>query len=236
DVTIADMITGYGVARAVIDYYGRLDRSLDGAKMSLEGFGNVGAAAGLYLAYAPAVPNGRAGPDAPLEDRGVAILSTHPLEDVRVLELPRERQRRVALVGTLRGTHRTGEPWSLRLASVHLENRTGLDRLFDSFGAARTRQARFLAERLTDGPMVLGGDLNTWAPGFLEDALDVLGPHYPQTPPAEGATFRVAGIGRRLDHLLVRLPGASAVWAEVVAERYGSDHHPVVGVLTPPPA
>lgn len=54
DVTVADMITGYGVARTVIDYYHRLDRTLDGAKVSLEGFGNVGAAAGLYLARAGA--------------------------------------------------------------------------------------------------------------------------------------------------------------------------------------
>ncbi|MGK7312037.1 MAG: Glu/Leu/Phe/Val dehydrogenase dimerization domain-containing protein [Candidatus Longimicrobiales bacterium M2_2A_002] len=50
DVRVADMITGYGVARSVMDYYGRIDRSLDGVKVSLEGFGNVGAAAGLCLA------------------------------------------------------------------------------------------------------------------------------------------------------------------------------------------
>ena len=48
--TVADMITGYGVARSVIDYYDRVGRSLDGARVLLEGFGNVGAAAGLYLA------------------------------------------------------------------------------------------------------------------------------------------------------------------------------------------
>lgn len=54
DVTVADMITGYGVARSVMDYYRRLDRGLDGVAVSLEGFGNVGAAAGLYLARAGA--------------------------------------------------------------------------------------------------------------------------------------------------------------------------------------
>ena len=54
DVAVADVITGYGVARSVMDYYDRLDRRLDGAKVSLEGFGNVGAAAGLYLARAGA--------------------------------------------------------------------------------------------------------------------------------------------------------------------------------------
>lgn len=47
--TVADMITGYGVARSVIDYHRRLGRSLEGARVSVEGFGNVGAAAALYL-------------------------------------------------------------------------------------------------------------------------------------------------------------------------------------------
>jgi glutamate dehydrogenase/leucine dehydrogenase len=54
-LTVADMITGYGVARAVIRYYDRLGWRLDGARVLLEGFGNVGAAAGVYLARAGAV-------------------------------------------------------------------------------------------------------------------------------------------------------------------------------------
>lgn len=49
-LTAADMITGYGVAIAVRRLYVRQGRSLDGVRVSLEGFGNVGAAAGLYLA------------------------------------------------------------------------------------------------------------------------------------------------------------------------------------------
>ncbi|MEJ2218765.1 MAG: amino acid dehydrogenase, partial [Gemmatimonadota bacterium] len=48
--TVADMITGYGVAQAVRRFYEAEDRSLDGTRVQLEGFGNVGAAAGLYLA------------------------------------------------------------------------------------------------------------------------------------------------------------------------------------------
>ncbi len=48
--SVADLITGYGVARSVIEYYDRIGRKLDGARVTLEGFGNVGAAAALYLA------------------------------------------------------------------------------------------------------------------------------------------------------------------------------------------
>jgi glutamate dehydrogenase/leucine dehydrogenase len=50
DLTVADMITGYGVAASVRDLYDRQGRTLDGVRVLLEGFGNVGAAAGLYLA------------------------------------------------------------------------------------------------------------------------------------------------------------------------------------------
>ncbi|MBR9989749.1 MAG: Glu/Leu/Phe/Val dehydrogenase [Gemmatimonadetes bacterium] len=50
NLTIADMITGYGVAASVRRLYARRERSLDGVRVVLEGFGNVGAAAGLYLA------------------------------------------------------------------------------------------------------------------------------------------------------------------------------------------
>jgi glutamate dehydrogenase/leucine dehydrogenase len=50
DVTVADMITGYGVAASVRDLYERRGESLSGVRVLLEGFGNVGAAAGLYLA------------------------------------------------------------------------------------------------------------------------------------------------------------------------------------------
>jgi glutamate dehydrogenase/leucine dehydrogenase len=50
DLTVADMITGFGVAAAVRRLYHRRGEALDGVRVLLEGFGNVGAAAGLYLA------------------------------------------------------------------------------------------------------------------------------------------------------------------------------------------
>jgi glutamate dehydrogenase/leucine dehydrogenase len=49
-LTIADMITGHGVAVSVQRLYEQRGRTLDGVRVLLEGFGNVGAAAGLYLA------------------------------------------------------------------------------------------------------------------------------------------------------------------------------------------
>ena len=189
---------------------------------------------GLHLVYVPAMANGRPTPGDPEEDRGVAILSSHRLDDMQVLELPRERQRRVAIVGTVRGTRRDGTPWSLRVATTHLENRAPWRRVLDSFGAARARQARALVRGLGQDPVVLGGDLNTWGPGFLEPALGMLRRHFPDTPEADAATFSLAGIPRTLDHLLFRLPPGAAAGVEVADERYGSDHTPVLGVVALP--
>ena len=48
--TVADMITGYGVAEAVRHYYNIYGGSVKGKKAIVQGFGNVGSAAAFYLA------------------------------------------------------------------------------------------------------------------------------------------------------------------------------------------
>jgi glutamate dehydrogenase/leucine dehydrogenase len=48
--TVADMITGYGVAEAAKHYYNIYGGSIEGKKAIVQGFGNVGSAAAFYLA------------------------------------------------------------------------------------------------------------------------------------------------------------------------------------------
>ncbi|MGJ8551212.1 Glu/Leu/Phe/Val dehydrogenase [Winogradskyella wichelsiae] len=48
--TIADMITGYGVATAAQHFYDIHDDSIKGKRVVVQGFGNVGAAAAFYFA------------------------------------------------------------------------------------------------------------------------------------------------------------------------------------------
>ncbi len=48
--TVADMITGYGVAEAVRHYYDIYGGNVEGKRAIVQGFGNVGAAAAYYLA------------------------------------------------------------------------------------------------------------------------------------------------------------------------------------------
>ncbi len=47
--TIADMLTGYGVAEAVKHYYDIYGGNIQGKKAIVQGFGNVGSAAAFYL-------------------------------------------------------------------------------------------------------------------------------------------------------------------------------------------
>lgn len=55
---VADMITGYGVAEAVRHYYAHRKVSLQGKKVLIQGWGNVGAAAAWYLAQQGALVTG----------------------------------------------------------------------------------------------------------------------------------------------------------------------------------
>lgn len=51
---VADMITGYGVAESVIHYYRHHNQHVEGKRVLVQGWGNVGAAAGYYLSQAGA--------------------------------------------------------------------------------------------------------------------------------------------------------------------------------------
>ncbi len=52
--TVADMITGYGVSESVKHFYSTFGGDVNGKRVIIQGWGNVGAAAGFYLAQAGA--------------------------------------------------------------------------------------------------------------------------------------------------------------------------------------
>ncbi len=54
ELGVADVITGYGVAESILRFYRRAGRDIAGARVLVEGFGNVGAACALHLARAGA--------------------------------------------------------------------------------------------------------------------------------------------------------------------------------------
>ncbi len=124
----------------------------------------------------------------------------------------------------------TGEPWTLRVVSAHLDNTIGVERLLASGGeVARARQTRGLLSTL-DGraPLVLGGDFNSWF-GFSDRAYLEAAKAFPQTVVTDRRpTFR--GL-LRLDHLFFRLPDGWHAEFHRGSNRFGSDHYPLVAKI-----
>jgi endonuclease/exonuclease/phosphatase family metal-dependent hydrolase len=158
--------------------------------------------------------------------RGNAIVSTAPLSDARAIALPRERQPRMAVAASI-----TVAGERLFVVSVHLENRVSWLRGGLMSDTARGRQAEALLRALpVNEPGILGGDMNTWL-GVNEPAWRTFRPRFPDTPadtPVPVPTFRDRLV---LDHLFFDLPARWYATRRVVADRYGSDHHPVLGLL-----
>jgi endonuclease/exonuclease/phosphatase family metal-dependent hydrolase len=182
----------------------------------------------LHAYYVPSMRNG--GPGISAEDRGNAILSTLPLDELGAIELPFERQRRVAVAATVAGQTLGGRQWRLRVVSAHLDNMVGARRLWVAGGEfGRTRQARGLVSALErETTLVLGGDLNTWF-GFQDAAYRIAAQAFPQTTVSDRrGTFH--GV-LRLDHLFFRLgPGWTAHFHRA-DDTYASDHFPLIGEI-----
>ena len=190
------------------------DREIDSLGRSLD----------LSVYYVPSMRNGA--PGTTYEDRGNAILSSLPLDELTAIELPFERQRRVAVAASMRGLTSAGKEWTLRVASAHLDNRSGIKKVWIGSEYARTRQARGLLQALEgDEPLVLGGDFNTWF-GFADAAFRETAQAFPQTIVTDRRrTFR--GL-MRLDHVFYRLPSGWQASVRRGESALGSDHHPLI--------
>ncbi len=191
---------------------------------------------GLSMWYVPSMRNG----SEMSEDRGSAIFSTEPLLDLRALELPFARQRRVTVgaaidVRTKRGVER------LLLLSAHLEPVSSPKTLW-IFQNPRTGQVRAILGLLATPPfnapagtagVVLGGDFNTVRGGDGESAYDLARQWSTSLGSEDRRRTHLMG---RLDYLFFRLTNGWQAGARRLDERFGSDHYPVLGqfVASPP--
>jgi len=89
--TIADMITGYGVAEAARHYYDIYGGTIVGKKTIVQGFGNVGSAAAFYLAQMGAKVVGIID-----RDGGVINENGFSFEEIRDLFLKKDGNKLVA--------------------------------------------------------------------------------------------------------------------------------------------
>lgn len=181
---------------------------------------------GLNIFYVPSMRNGDV-----QEDRGNTILSTMPLKDLTAIELPFEVHRRVATAATVDGHTTDGRAWSLRVASMHLDHRSRLIRIFNSAGVGRMRQARALVDAVPETPAVVAGDMNTWAITYVESTVEFV--HEAFGKPAEFPkkdTIQAKWMpDRQVDFMFFRLDGDCTGWYDRVDHRYGSDHWPLIG-------
>lgn len=212
---VTDLAEGRLTGTPASDYLVFLQEAVEGGPHYVPAFARERGLSGFYI---------------PVHDhgdhiRGNAILSTRPLLNARGIPLPQERQPRAAAAAAVRIA---GE--QLFVVSAHLENRVSWLKAGLLSDDARGRQADALLRSLpANGHGVVGGDMNTWM-GLGEPAWRTLAERFTDTPAAlPTATFRYRLV---LDHLFFDLPAGWQAASRVVPDSYGSDHHPVVGVIT----
>jgi endonuclease/exonuclease/phosphatase family metal-dependent hydrolase len=182
----------------------------------------------MALLYVPSMRNGAAADDP--EDRGNAILSTIPVSQHEIIELPFEHQRRVVAAAVIAGSNTRGTPWRLRIATVHLDTALALTR--GGPMAARQNQAVALIGAMdnADTPTIVAGDFNSWI-GEREPAIATLRGAFPDAPHSHAPTWiGPFGLRAKLDYVLARgTPGFSRL--QRLPSRFGSDHFPLLGVV-----
>ena len=182
---------------------------------------------GLSVAYVPSMRNGSATGVMEREDRGNAILSTEFLSDVKAIELPFGKQRRVAVAAAVlpRSTGTIAAP--VRVITAHFDGSND-----------RVAQAAALSDRisfLTDLPIVIGADVNARR-GFHDGAVLALSSRVPLLSCGTGRTNRWP---LRLDVLAFALGRLDFMFAttsntrmlrrcETLRDAYHSDHLPLL--------
>jgi endonuclease/exonuclease/phosphatase family metal-dependent hydrolase len=179
---------------------------------------------GLFVAYAPSMRNGpRPNPrTGECEDRGNAIFSTLPLEAITAVELPLLTQRRVAVLGHLRGRTTSGGAVDLQLGSIHFD--------LKATPWGRSAQARAVAEAADAPACIIAGDTNVLP--FFEGTLAVLTSAFPQSDLHDAKPTHIAHINRRIDFQFCRMDACWHMTPYVrVPHLYGSDHYPLIGFV-----
>jgi endonuclease/exonuclease/phosphatase family metal-dependent hydrolase len=198
-------------------------RRISAAHQDNQDIETVSEVLGMSMVYAPSMRNGAGAHDRPA-DRGSAILATLPLSRPIAVELPFERQRRVAIFATVPLANGA----SVDVGVIHLDALTTSRKLW-VFGVQgwRAAQAEALLPMLPAGSLVVGADLNSWlgpqerAPRYLAQVLNAQ---------AAAISENSAKPRRRtLDYLFFRAEPSTAAQLVVVPDKYGSDHHPLVG-------
>jgi len=157
------------------------------------------------------------------KDIDVGVLTAaRVLPFARCTELVVEPWLRIPKAATVTWYALEGSSQTLVVANIHAVNfALSLDEYREQFAAL------LAVLRKHDGPMILGGDFNTWTDGRLAVVLETAAAlHLTAIPFVDDR--RTLFFGHQLDHLLVR--GLDVVQADVIAVE-SSDHNPVMATL-----
>ena len=180
---------------------------------------------GMSVAYVPSMRNGPASSLESREDRGNAILSTEPLADIRAIELPFGKQRRVAVAATV--MPRGSTIGVMRVVTTH----------FDTNGD-RVDQAEALVERIDSPvviPLVVGGDLNSRR-GFKDRAVTTIARRISLESCGTQKTSRwpwrldipLFFLIGRVDFIFSTLEASVIRTCQTLSHAYDSDHLPIL--------
>jgi len=163
----------------------------------------------MHAVYAPSMRNGVDCAAEPREDRGNAILSTLPISDLTVIELPFAQQRRAAVAARIGG--------SIGVISTHFDTLRG-----------HSQMAQAIARSVTllgwTGPLIVAGDFNSALPH--DGGLHEMKQHFAELDCGSGPTHE---LGRRLDRMFIGTGDAPFPCRTGAADqRHGSDHRPLI--------
>lgn len=169
----------------------------------------------MYGVYAPSMRNGRDCAAEPREDRGNAILSTLPLSEIAIIELPFSQQRRVAVAARVRVGDGT-----VGVISTHFDTLRG-------HGASGYAIVQSIALLGWTSSVVVAGDFNSFLP--LDAGVRQMKDHFVELDCGRQPTH---DNGARLDHIFIGRQDAPLP-CRTSATRFGSDHSPLIAVFSP---
>jgi len=164
----------------------------------------------MYAAYAPSMRNGTDCSAEPREDRGNAILSTLPISDVAVIELPFAQQRRVAIAARIDGLR--------GVISTHFDTLRGHTRMAEAMAQA----VHLLGWKRH---FIIAGDFNSALP--IDRGQREMKRRFAEVDCGSGPTHQ---FGRRLDHMFIAQDDVSFP-CRTGARRHGSDHRPLIAIV-----
>jgi endonuclease/exonuclease/phosphatase family metal-dependent hydrolase len=157
------------------------------------------------------------------EETGVAILSMHPISDVRRIVLPHkgpDERRRVGLGATVKIS-----ATEVRVYSIHGETRISVDKRLEQMNAVLEDLKGFPANM----PAIVVGDFNTWQPSSERKTIKLFSDAGLHTPFGSQSTFRMRAlfvpIEMRLDWVWFR--GVEVVTYGIDRKIELSDHWPL---------